>query len=247
MPRGYYDFGSIESLLGANQLDTGEIFHALTGVGLLDGLGRTFFFDSFRYGLGGWLLGSSGTGKTPTIIPADLLRSSDVYIPPFSAYFYTGVTSGDLSYFARDFYKPERQRIGLEFGVRLNGACSTYRVAMSEDFGGGYKKRWELRLDRINAVIKIETTSGWVDLCSYPIPVGSSVHSLQAKVVVDFETGRYRRVIIGDSSYAVGDLEMPAGYVGVEGVLGSQFIAVNPGISASAVTLGYVRYTVDEP
>jgi len=201
MPRSYHDFGNIESLLAANQVDLAEVFHVLTGVGLLDGLGRTLFFDNFSHGLSGWALGSYGTGVTPYIQIGDILYPADVYVPPVSVFFSGGTVRNDMSYAQRIFYSAEYHKVGLEMGIVIGANICDYQVTINLDRSPENHLLAQLRLYVPDGIFRITTPSGFVDVASFNLPTWNLPIKLPIKLVVDFVTAKYKKLIIADKVY----------------------------------------------
>lgn len=247
MPRSWFDFGSMESLLGARQPDQAEIFHILAGVGLLDGLGRTEYFDTFKFGLGGWYLGSSGTGKAPKIQFSDITTPSEVFVPPIAIQFYTGNVANDFSYMSIDRAFTIKQKVGLEFGFILDNMPPTLEVYINVDFGAAFRKRAHLMLDATVPALKIHTDLGSKVITNITIPNPSTWRRYKIKTVINLDTATYERLLYNDAIYQLAGDKLAGGFAVGDNTLTLQFKATNKTGTPSYFTLGYVRFTVDEP
>lgn len=219
--------------------DIGEVSGREAGFASLDGRGRALILDKFDNGLAAWTAGKSGSGLPPVVV-----SSSPVFIAPNAILLDPGqVTVGDISAITRLQALGKSTRLGLEaafYNVGTNGARAFLQIQYNYN-GTIYQAR--LRYNTANDTWTIQTPSGEVVIATQSV---SNAYA-QAKLVADFSTGKYVRMIIGENEYDISSYSIATTTAISLGTATYWFYAESRGASTTPLRLGYVLVTRDEP
>lgn len=223
--------------------DPGEIYNRLLRFASLDNRGRVLFLDTFDQGLSAWTRSVSGAGVNPKIdaIPPAFLAPVSVQLDPGA------VSAGDLSSIVRTEILGTTSRVGLEVALRVsssNGADSLFEIRYQ--YGGNVLVA---RLTRISQTSThrwyVQTPGGTeVQISSQNINAGWVL----VKLVADFSTQRYVRVIIGENEIDASAYNLNlTGSTSVPGLCDFFVQARSYGVNTLPLRIGAVIATRDEP
>ncbi len=248
MARGTQDFGSIVSTIAANQIDTGEIGYLLSGVGLLDGLGRTVIFDNFRNGLGTWAIANTGSGVVPEVITAQYDSKGHMFVPPFDILFDGGVVAGGTSSIVRRFFLGSLGKVGFEAGISLAHTCADLIASIIYGLDGFTWYKAAVKISVKDGIITALNSAGvYQYITSISPDVANTEYPIQFKFVVDFNKGKYVRFLLGQIKYDI-SATAPQTIVSVDaGWPVISLSGTSRGVTYETVKLGYARITLDEP
>lgn len=240
MPRGAEDFLNPPYVVAGRQIDPATQVLARFGFVPVDCMGRWWWFDNFREGLASWTL----TLTTDTLSPC--LSSVHAYVSPYSVRLPSGGTLGYYSMIKRKvYYSRTPGTVGLEFAVRDGGSsgnitCSLYHTFSATSF------RMAVMIDWDDSIVWLISPTGWRKMPGWDIVWGNDLW-LPIKVVADFSTGFYTRLIIGGDSFDVSDYSVWDQITGFADCMQVDFANQNTEGGNKYTHLGYCLLTVDEP
>ena len=192
MARGLPDYGqNTQQYAIAGMGDLGEAVARLDSINVFDRRGFTIWQDDFESPVIRWSQWNGNGGLAPIVS---------------SAYFYSGVQSALLqcgaqvdsySQLSRNFSLIRRGKIGAEIWVQrqiINPAFFSLVVRLLD---GTNFTRADLRYYPTNGTIWIDTPLGLVQVATAITMYNATQYFLPIKLVVDMDTDRYTRLIVG--------------------------------------------------
>ena len=243
MPRGNNDYGNPDYSFFTVETPTGDLFAERLGFSRLDNRGRILWMDDFASSLSRWGADADAGGVIPvhTYGVVDAIGySGSVKIDP--------LVNGGSSMLYKPFLLPVTRRMGIEAGIYLNSNFGRININLQHCVtqGAGYSA--SLYINNQTAELYI-TTSGGNHTLIIPSSVSDYVNKwIGVKLVANFETGKYERVMIANTQY---DLSAYGMTTGVSGLSGSTYAEISD--EGRSVTykeemyLGYVVISGDEP
>jgi len=240
MPRGYPDYGNPNYQIAGTQVNLGDLILAATGFQTLDGLGRLIWFDTFRNGLGAWDNGVTGDAVAP------VLYTQTVEIPPASIRMNVGTTTG-LGSVEMNWYgvSTPSDRCGIELAFDFDSTDQRLEAYLwRPDPDKVTYGRFRVR--QSTGDLDIYTGGGWQNI--HTISGLSTYQNYQAiKMVCDFETGYYARLISGDQLFDISAYPLPTLVSPVTKRLWAQLYGYPETAVAAYAKIGHVAITIDEP
>ncbi len=247
MSRGTSDFASIGATFAVNQIDNSETQQMLTGIGLLDGLGKTVLFDSFSKGLGAWYKTAAGAGSVPVIADVNDNNIGGIYAPPYSAKLNPGLVLNDTSTLVLRAILGIQQNIGIEFGFCFTSATSDFLLSFEYYRIGGAAKKIGLRGSIANNTLELNNGAVWTSLGNFNTFLTGNYLRSAIKIVGDFTTLKYKKLLINEKSIAINSYNLGNSGLGQPGGSYLNLNGVSYGAGTTALYLGYFRLSKDEP
>ncbi len=247
MPRSGNDWGNIGSALAVNQLDTAELQHMLVGFGLIDGMGRTVKLDNFRYGLGSWKRNASGIGKAPTLVSVEYINYGEIFVTPYSVLFDAGNIANDQAFIVDNIYLANQYHFGIEAGFAINNISADVKMNMQYTNSDGISRYAAVKISQTDGVVYLYYGGFYVSIGTFYAPVDATFSKIQGKLVANWLTGKYVKLILGDTMYDLSTYSMSTIGANTRGTLYYQFGSASKGVLLGNVYLGYIRVTKDEP
>lgn len=192
MPRGQPDYGLYtQTPVASGIADPGEAVARLGGINIYDRRGWTVWMDDFEAPVLKWLPSSNVGGTDP------VLSTAQAWMGIQSVYFTTAAAGATFAQIQRDFPLVRRGRIGLEFFTHLNVATPSYLTIILYIWDGTNRSDAELRLDNVARTATIVTPDGEVPVATTCFPEPDVYPFIPVKLVVDMDTDRYVRLLIG--------------------------------------------------
>lgn len=240
MPRGYPDYQNPVNQVAGRLVDFSGIQSAILGLATLDGLGRLLWFDTFRGGLGAWELVSGGPGADPSI------SDQHAEIPPTCLKLDLGAGgAGSSSQISRTFIYTRPSIFGVELGLLLQHKHDMLTVTVTSFFGGVILEA-VLEYDQWSGVVTLNLGFGALPILTVSNP-DLSVTWLPLKLVLDFQNGVGRRLVVGSTVLSLADKTFnPGAGTGSDLV----FMAIaGRGLATPSASqyVGHVYLTTDEP
>jgi hypothetical protein len=177
--------------------DLGELAARQDARDVWDRRGQVVWFDRFEGGLGPWGSTGSGTGNLNRI------DTSNTEWGGYACLMKAGSDGSHLAEILRFFPIPEVNAWGAEVGMSLRSEFEEFRVYLSRTLNA-VKVEVDVILDRVNNVIKIRLPGGaFQTLGVLPNPINTYALYHHLKVVGDFRTGKYVRVIYNATEFDV--------------------------------------------
>lgn len=241
-PRGTPDGQAVTYETASQITDLGAHANYLWGFAPVDGRGRMVFLDTFNNGLGAWSIDPTNT----TLIgndPAD--GRGYAFVPPYGVKFATG-SSGSAT-LTHNLILGRGGNYGIECAIPMRGENPEYNIFLNiRPFNLTNKiagliyspvtNQWILYASPTNIVLTSMSGNG-----SNPSP-----YWIQVKVVGDWNTGKYKRAIIGDTQYDISAYTMITGGTSING-LSQARLELYGKTGSVAGYLGYILVTRDEP
>ncbi len=247
MARGTSDFGNINASFSVNQVDNAETQQMLTGIGLLDGLGKTVYFDNFSKGLGGFAKLVTGAASSPAIADVNDNNIGGIYAPPYSAKLNPGVILNDASSLLFRSILGVQQNIGVEFGFCFTSATSDFQMSCEYYRLGGSAKAMSIRGSIKNNTLELLVGAAWTSLGNFNTFLTGNTLRIAIKIVADFVTQKYKKLLIGEKSIDINAFTLGNSGLGQPGGSYLHLDAVSYGAGTTSLYLGYFRLSKDEP
>jgi len=179
----------------ANFMGAAELAARLGSVDTYERRGQVLFLDSFDQGVGKWVQNSAGTGADlkPYINNA---RTGSV-----CAEVTTG-SAGFLNSAIVHYFSPSSLKaIGFEMSF-TKSASHTYIDLQIQIYDGSYVHNAQVRYDVAAATLSYKDSDGaWQSFASSVFLYSSSALFHSAKLVIDPETSKYVRFLVGNLTY----------------------------------------------
>ena len=241
MPRGLPDFYNPDYGVAGSSRDLNPLILATLGFNSVDGLGRVLYVDDFQSSINHWHVNHTGGGSDPVLSGdyADHGLTSLKCDPG-------AVAVDDTSYVRRDFVIEEVDKVGVEVSIYTEMATKRMEITFSKRFG-------EVAYD---CLVWVDGEFGEVilyDGVDYILIHEDDLLSnyyawLTIKIVVDYNTGKYDRLIIGQKKYDISQYDL---YTWDTGADDNRFMlelaAYSNGVGSNPGYFGHVILTVDEP
>lgn len=247
MPRGWFDFGNVESLLSGKQIDPTELLYQLTGIGLIDGLGKTMFFTNFENGLNGWYTHKSGDAKKPYIDIGGINGNLFSSISKNMIILNPGTLGSGECVMQKEYLVIEQKKLGLELGYSVVGKAPAMYVKMSYNYNGLSLRHVGVMIDFFKGTIDIDTTAGVVNIYNFPAYTYYGQMIQQLKIVGNFEKGEYVKLYFAEKLFDLSDYFMAYIPNAVKGNLYIKIHIYPTSLAAGEVYMYYVRLSKDEP
>jgi hypothetical protein len=240
MARGYPDYQNPVNQVAGRLVDFAGIQTAQLGLSTLDGLGRLVWVDRFGEGLSAWETYTLGAGLVPVI--DDAISE----IPPSSGRLrIAGLALGATSGIRRSFQFTDPNKVGVEFSVLFNaGNCVVdLNITRVLDAVNSYLIVRYSPLARTVQIIRGLDT--WI-LVTYAAFTMARMW-IPIKLVLDFENGVGRKLVIGCETFGLGAITLGGGAWADTDQLYIDISAVSYGVLATDQYIGHVYLTADEP
>lgn len=192
MPRGQADFGLYtQTPVAAGLADPGEAAARLGGINIYDRRGWTVWMDDFEAPVVRWTASDDGFGTDP------ILSTTEAWMGTQSVYFVTRNTNVAFARLERRFPLVRLGRIGIEFFILLAGKTPGYFEASLRLYDGSNISDARLHLDSEAQTATIVTPDGGIEVATYCFNAAIGITWMPVKLVVDMDTDRYVRLLIG--------------------------------------------------
>lgn len=243
MSRGGPDYGNPDYSFFTVETPTSDIVSERLGFSRLDNRGRVLFIDDFTSGLHRWGLDMGASGIAPILtynIVDDMSKGGSVKIDP--------VADASLSMMHKIFVLPVSRRLGIEIGLYLISNFGRINIFLEHAITEGVTKSANLIIEHQTGNVEIAALSSTPVIIQNPALAGFVNRWMSLKIVANYETGYYERLMFGNHQYDISNYQMGSG---VFGLSGTTYIEImNEGRSATykeECYLGYVIISGDEP
>ena len=240
MPRDYPDGAAPIYQVAVKQTDLGQLFLAMTGFQPLDTRGRMVWLDTFQEGIARWELQASGNGAAPIVDTAY----------PFLGSLASKLDSGTL---AGAGFSAQRirlfsdfgQRVGFEFGLRY--ASGTGRIVVNVYWlRAAAQTRARLTIRPEDGEILVGPDTNLVSVGNVGA-AGAVAIWLPVKLVVDFESEKLMRVMVGNTLIDLSAFDTITTTLTGNWQLICEVDSYAWGTGSKVTYLGYGMVTLDEP
>ena len=240
MPRDYPDGAAPIYQVAVKQTDLGQLFLAQTGFQPLDTRGRMVWLDTFQEGIKRWELATGGDGSVP--IP----DASYPFVGSASSELSSGTLAGVGSSSQRvRFFSDFGQRVGFEFGLRY--ASGTGRIVVNIYWlRAAAQTRARLTIRPEDGEILVGPDTALVSVGNVGA-AGAVAIWLPVKLVVDFDTEKLVRVMVGNTLIDLSDYDTITTTLTGNWQLICELNSYAWGTGSKVTYLGYGMVTLDEP
>jgi len=240
MARGYPDYQNPVNQVAGRLVDFSGIQTAILGLATLDGLGRLVWFDKFHDGVSAWELLTQGG----TIIP--VINSAISEIPPSCLKFpVAGKPGGEGCSIMRGFQFTDPKTVGCETAFLFN-RTDVLLLLIIYCIAHGTIRSMSVRYYALTGEIQLGHAGGWTTIVTLADSTFARLW-IPIKLVVDFENGVGRRLLVGIDSFSIASYSTPsAASVDTDQIyIKVQDLNMGPGVIDQY--LGHVYLTMDEP
>jgi len=162
-----------------------------------DRRGQLLYQDNFAGGLAPYRTSAAGTGAAVTI------SGDHAYRGGFSCRLLTGNTSGNTSFIQRAMQGPANWHLGAEFSWAIGNVNVIPEVQIVGNKAGTvYTAKARYHYD--DGKLQIWVSSAWHDVDSFALAEVTDYWHVM-KLVVDFDTGQYIRLLVDDEEFDISD------------------------------------------
>jgi hypothetical protein len=243
MSRGSPDYGIPDYSFFAVETPVSDIIAERQGFSRLDNRGRVIYFDDFREGIFRWHLEQDGTGDFPKH-----LYTEGYSVGFYGAMMFRGNASGDVSGMFTRLNLPVSKKLGIEVSVYIINGFSRVNILLEHLYTGINGFRAELSILKQTGEFVIVNSGGDQHIFT-PLDVTSLYNQwISVKIVADYSTGKYERLMIGNTQYDISSLSMTSGLTGFAGNTQAElYTSVSDATYKQPVYIGYVIISGDEP
>jgi hypothetical protein len=242
MSRGLPDYGIRDYQIAIEQNDLSIFALVDSGFTFMDGRGRIIWFDNFKQGLQKWNTFTGGNGIAPTHV-----HYNGYYYGYYGCVIFDPVDSTGMSgmFFQQNI--SFGNKVGLEIYVRLtsNHGRAIFRVQESDVDGHAYTALGYI--EETSGDVFITTPSGDVKVYDNPSDAYVSDHWTNFKIVGNFTTGKFYKLIIGGNSVDLSAYDMVAASTGIKGRVYIDLRIEGKVGKTGQMYIGGVLVNVDEP
>lgn len=245
--RGKPDFDSPDYSFGNTQIDASEINQTLLGMGFIDNLGRTVFFDRFLAGLGAWTKTNSGGGKAALIACSERSQLGNIYASPYSIEMDAGIVANGLCTLYTSSFLGIQQKIGVEFGYTITDNAPDLIGTLDFYPANGNKYQLYIQLAHHTNKLLLRINNTVTDLGTLFTGALNEGTRIQIKLTGDWLHNVYQRLIINEQVISISAYPLSTSTYPVVGGIRLAMQAKSYGAGSGALYVGYVRITKDEP
>lgn len=180
-------------------VDLGELAARLGSPYAFDRRGTVVWLDNFTNGLGPWRVSGSGTGNAVTLV------TTDTYRGPAAAELKAGSDGSTLSQIGRNISPMVAGRMGALAGISMSTACQHFRIAIHRYHDTTRTEGILFIRDTEQDLAIRDENNNTVSIAAIGEPVFVSKHYHEVKLVVDFVTNDYVRIIFNDTEYDISE------------------------------------------
>lgn len=221
--------------------DMGELAARMGSPVVYDRRGEVLFSDTFEYGLTRYSTnGSGGLG-------AFNIDASSALFGGYSGQLVTGATDDNYQAIKLEFSPSEVNRIGAETSLVSVDNLSEIELRLFE-YDGTIQKQFRVRIDNENDQIKILNSGGTytvVDLIGWFNSVDERYRFL--KLVGDFNTGKYVRLLIDKFEYDLSDYDGFSSAISEQYGIQLQISLFTRSATSISINIGHIIITGNEP
>ena len=232
----YRSYGSLYE-----EVEAGELAVRLGSPVTFDRRGRVLWYDTFERGLGAWVLAEVGAGSVPHLT-TETCRTTGVAVK-----IEPGAFVGDISRMSHFQPYPALGKFGNELSFSLADSYCKLHLQMYV-YTGSQFLRAEARYDRPAQKLEYRDSAGaWQTLASGLLiyPEITLFHTL--KLVVDFATQKYSRLIFNASSYLLSSYAIAVAASAVEPQMITRITGEIASVGAGVIYVDDVIITQNEP
>lgn len=239
------DYGAQQRAITAPSTDFADIATLINGYALSDGLGKIITHDDFRNGLARWSLAKVGTGVNPALST----QQGRVFAPPNAVKLDATAALNDASIMSYSYYTNRVQRLGIETMLSLEANTARITIDLQWLDSTATKHVAQLVYEPTDNSFKVSASGTPVTVLTVDDADFLTGVYIPVKMVVDFQTDRYIRLIVGNNAYDISQHSFTTVAGSSNNNLRIQILAtnVNAATGFKAAYLGYVTITYDEP
>lgn len=241
MPHGQPDFSATSPKVTTYSLsDMAELAARLGSIVTFDRRGDVVCMDDFERPKLRWLTNEAGAGTS--------VRLSDVWSRSGinSVLMTVGSTTNNYGDIWRRFGLPVASRIGLEVSFTEHSHAMEFIIS-GYFYDGTNSDFFSVKHSNVSNKISVYTPTGYVEAATKVLSAATSFIFHTMKLVIDYDTGKYVRLILDDEEYDLSGYSMATtGDTSASHI--SMWIRVNnPGGSGPASFLDDFIMTQNEP
>ena len=199
MPRGAPDYGlyAVKTAPIVGLADLGEAVARLGAINVWDRRGFTVFQDNFESPTLDYYCYASAPGVIPVLSNTQVLTGSQ------SVYFSAPAAEDSASHMARDFALLKEGKLGVELWVQAVTRAPGYFYYSFYIYDGAIPAYAKVMFDSIAKTITLNTDEGDVVVATNIFTRQSYHYFLPIKVVIDTNTDKYVRLMVGSQEIDV--------------------------------------------
>ena len=221
--------------------DNAELAARLGSIVTFDRRGNVMYCDRCSESLGKWSTGTTGAGASIT------LSNERPYVDDASIKMVGGSTLTRRAYIIKRLPQPHSTRIGVEYLFHISSEVNTIEILFAmEAMTKGY--RGQIKLDIANNKIYYteSTAEAWTELADYTFNDSANLfHSV--KLVMDYDTGKYVRLVLSHHQYDLSTYALFSIAVGGNPICETRFRLDSTAANNGILYVGGFIFTANEP
>lgn len=243
MPRGTPDYNVPEFTYFSIDTPNGDIVAERQGFSRLDNRGRVLLFEDWRNGLTRWIVDADPADVAPVHVHEEgraIGFHGSLKCDPQA--------EDGSSNIYNNFLLPVSKRMGFEFSLWFETFCGEVIGNFNHNLTTGAAGYGSFRIKKQTGEFRISTASGDISIFTPASIAYLNSRWVSYKIVADFATGKWDRLMIGNVQYDLSNYSLQDGAIGISGstnfalgVTAVDAVYVNPAY------IGYVIISGDEP
>jgi len=179
--------------------------------------------------------------------PDPVLSTTRAWMGAQSVWIHIVAGAGEFSLMQRQFPLLRLGRVGVEFFIFMAQFLSAYMALRVNLYDGTNISQAELRLDSIARTATIVTPAGNIVVATNAFNTVFNQTWVPFKLVIDMDTDRYVRLLLGPDEIDLSDHELVAGGGTTDRMIDITFNVESPAGNAASVWLDNFILTQNEP
>jgi len=221
--------------------DLSELAARIGSVDVYDRRGEVVVIDDITHGLSGW--GKSGTGLNW----AANIVVDPVYHSPFALQLIADAAPGSLTQVFKYYDQVIAAKTGLEIGICFTVEFDYFQMYIVHD-NLIRKQNAVLKIDNTNKQISVmddSLTFKVIDAITPPVFAYGKFHDV--KLVADFSSGYYMRLLYDEHQYDLSKYKLAVGGTPSDEHMETLFTLASNGSNAGFAYMGHMIVTSNEP
>jgi hypothetical protein len=243
MARGNPDYNVPDYSFFAVETPLSDVIAERQGFSRLDNRGRILWMDDFRSGLYKWNLDNIDPG----VVPVQVMEQGFLLGNHGSVKLQSINNDGSSGMF-NQIIMPVSKRLGIEAGIYLPLHYADFNIVLSHLYSGSVMYGMQFIITSNTGAIGITTPSGLINVFT-PSNISLLINRwIAIKLVADFSTGQYVRMMLGNTQYDFTAQNMSTGANGLVGATGAEiYSAAYSATHKEPVYVSHVIISGDEP
>jgi hypothetical protein len=243
MARGQPDYNIPDYTFFSVETPSADIFAERYGFSRVDNRGRILWTEDFRNGLLRWTTDYDSVSSQVGLFTGLGLGAGyfgNVKLDPLSNGGFAGIHNRLLLSMSK--------RLGVEIGFSIGANAGELAVDLTHNFTGGVEKTSQLLIAHQTGAVKILSGGVYQTIATPSNIAYFQSRIVSVKYVIDLETGKYVRLMLGNVQYDLSSYSLDDGSAGFVGdTYISAYVNGKTATYKNPVYVSYIIISGDEP